>query len=182
MTKKDVRIQGGPRIVLPNGINGFNWNYNLRTREESTVGGKVVQVLGVDINGLVITAEIGSGGAKALRTLARQATELIQWQVEHDRPARVTYPRDGYDFYAFLKSVSIRDSVDNVAYPVTLNFEVDEDVNKIATKQSMTQELSRIRDGIGYRKNQYNDVKSKGDGAPSKNTAGQGGKTTNGML
>ena len=180
---KNIRIQGGPRVDLPNGINSFTWKSNLRTSEESTVGGRVIQILGVDITGLTITAEIGSGGAKALRRLASQAAALIEWHVSSDRAARVTYPREGYDFYAFLKSVTIKDSVDNITYPVALNFEVDEDVNNIATKAAMGQELARLRDGIGYRKNSYNDLEYKGGGKSGPtNRAGGGGVTTNGRL
>lgn len=179
---KNVRIVGGPRVELPNGINSFSWQYNLRTSEESTVGGKVVQILGVDINGLTISAELG-GGEGSLRKLARQAGELIQWQVTTGRPAHVQYPREGYSFNAFLKSVSIRDSVDNVTYPVSLNFVVDEDLNYIVTKELMGQELARIKNGIGYSKNIYNNVSSKGNGGGSTSgAADQGGKGTNGKL
>lgn len=179
---KNIRIVGGPRVSLPNGINSFSWQYNLRTSEESTVGGKVVQILGVDINGLTISADLGGDG-DTLRTFARQVGELIEWQVKTGRPAHVTYPRQGYSFNAFLKSASIRDSLDNITYPVSLSFAVDEDLNHIVTKELMGQALSWIKDGIGYTKNRYNDLNYKSGGTNgAENKAGKGGKTTNGQL
>lgn len=165
-------IIGGPYpIQLPNGINSFTWGYQLRTIVEETIGGKVTQVLGVNITSATITAEIGSGGYPALKRISQAARDLIIWQSETRKPVKLAYPKRKYSFMAFLKAVNIKDSLDNVTFPITFLFEIDEDVSGIASATSFQAEINRLQEGVGYKRNQYNDP----DFKPQSSTPG--GKT-----
>jgi hypothetical protein len=152
-------IEGGPQgkfffRVDPTAI---NWSYKLNTSEEQTYGGKVIQLLGVSLGTLSISLESGSGRREELRRVLYYFKDLALWQKGTGRTVKFYYPPRKYSLRVVFKSVNFTDNLQNVTFPYQLNFLVEEDLNGLITKKTLSAELNKIADGIGYIKSIYND-------------------------
>lgn len=149
-------IRGGPVNITLNGIESIDWTYNLRTYVTDTVGGKVVQILGVDISDVKVQSQLGSGAKQELMDLVKRVRQIILWHSRERKHVTVTYPARNYKFTAYLESVTFKESLDDITYPFTLLLAVDEDINGNIKTTTISKELRRLSEGIGYEENEYN--------------------------
>jgi len=150
-------ITGGPSDfhfrIDPNLI---TWQYRLNTHVDETYGGKVIQLLSISIVNLTIQADSGNGGRDYLRKVITFARELLLWQKNNpDKTISFLYSPRGYHFVVHLTQLNFSDSLDNITFPYSFNFNVNEDVNGIATDKVMSAELARLQEGIGFKLSTY---------------------------
>lgn len=163
----------------------IHWTYSLNTNVEATYGGQVVQILSAKIDGLSVTASSGSGRWEYYYSLVKFCRDLLFDQKDTGEPAIFTFPPRGWQLKVYLTNFPFTDNWQNVAYPFTLRFKVQEDVNGVMSSDSITSELNKVREGIGYERNDYNyppavdeDVNNKvqeGTSDEVKDILGQGG-------
>lgn len=144
-------LTGGPRTfsfrVNPNKI---SLSYNLRTSTQNTYAGKVIQILGINIEGLTVTSDAGRGGRKHLRKVLLYCRDLVKWQKNNESPVTFNFPSQKIKLKVFLKSFTLNDRIENDTFPFTLDFVVQEDVSGVVTKNTLADELGRLAEGIGY--------------------------------
>jgi hypothetical protein len=136
--------------------NAVTWTYNLNTKVEETYGGRVVQLLSIRLGDLVVESNSGSGGWPYLKSLIDFCRDVMFQQKETGKPAVFTYPTKGWELEVFLANLPYSDSVESAHFPFRLRFKIQEDVSGVMSSDSMTSELNKIRDGIGYERNDYN--------------------------
>jgi hypothetical protein len=131
------------------------WNYSLITAVENTYGGRVVQILGAKIDDLVVTVECGRGGWDYLNQVVGFMREMIAEQ-RKGVPGTFSYTTRDWRLKVFALSVPFQDSVTATTREIELRFKVQEDVSGVQTSISLSSELGRLKDGIGFTKNEYN--------------------------
>lgn len=134
----------------------IKWFYGLNTKVEQTYGGQVVQILSAKIDALEVTADSGNGRWNHLYSLLTFCRDLLFDQKNTGEPAVFSFPPRGWTLKVFLSNFPYTDSWQNVTYPFTLRFKVQEDVTGVLSSETISSELSRIREGIGYERNEYN--------------------------
>ena len=134
----------------------INWGYNLRTHNDDTYGGKVVQILGTELTTLSITTVAGAGGIDYVNSLMKFFRDMCLWQQDTQNLATFSYPFKNYFLNVWGLTISYSDQVGNVVYPVSMTFNIQDDINKELSKVAMTAELSRLVEGVGYTKSIYN--------------------------
>ena len=147
---------GGRSFRLRCDPHSIAWSYTLNTKIDETYGGRVVQILSVRLGDLTIQSRMGRGRWEALNELIMFCRDVMFQQKDTGEPALLSYPTKGWAVKVFLSNVPFADQATNVSYPYSLRFKVQEDVNGVLSADSMTSELNRIRDGIGYERNDYN--------------------------
>lgn len=151
------QISGGPRNfrfrVVPNSI---EWEYRLNTRSEDTYGGRVVQLLSTNVDTLKIQVDSGRGGMKYLWDSVNFFKDLALWQRDNNKTVRFQYPARKFDFLVYFQSMDWSDALNNVLLPYTVQFQVEEELGQIVQKRVITNELTRLAEGIGYVKNEFN--------------------------
>ena len=150
-------ITGGPNDfhfrIDPNLI---TWQYKLNTHVDETYGGKVIQLLSVSITNLTIQSDSGRGGRDYLKKVITFTRDLLLWQKENpDKVVKFVYSPRGYNFTVHLTGLSMSDSLDNITFPYSFNFNVNEDVSGIATDKVMSAELARLQEGVGFKLSKY---------------------------
>jgi hypothetical protein len=145
--------------ILRNDPNSIEWQYNLITKQEDTYGGRVIQLLGVNIQGLTVQAEAGSGGPEYRRRLALFFRDLLIHQRDTASPATFSYPKRKFKFHVYVSSFQyVRALTEQPSRPFQIQFQVVEELGNTITKSIMSKELQRLNEGIGWAVSQYNDV------------------------
>lgn len=132
------------------------WSYNLNTAVENTYGGRVVQILGANIEDLVVKVECGRGGWPYLRQVVGFMRDMINDQRAKADPGLFTYTTRNWRLKVWAASVPFQDSVTATTREIELRFKVQEDVSGVQTSMSIASELKRLQDGVGFKKNEYN--------------------------
>lgn len=136
--------------------NRVSWSYNLNTKVDETYGGRVVQLLSVNLDSLTIEVDSGRGGWQYLSSVNRFCRDVMMLQKETGEPAVFSMPSRGWEMKVYLAVLPFADDVENVKYSFTLRFKIQEDVSGVISSDSMNSELNKIREGIGYERNDYN--------------------------
>lgn len=159
-----VTISHGSRVfrfrVDPTAV---SWTYNLNTKVEETYGGRVVQILSIRLGDLTVESNSGSGGWDYLKTVIDFCRDVLFQQKETGRPAVFSYPTKGWEMEVFLSNIPYADQTENTHFPFRLRFKIQEDVSGVISADSITSELDKVRDGIGYERNDYNYPSGTGD-------------------
>lgn len=151
------QIVGGPRAFRFRTVpNSFEWEYRLNTRSEDTYGGRVIQLLSVSVDTLRLQVEAGNGGLEYLWNTVKYFRELAIWQRDRNQAVRLQYPYRRYDFSVYFQGIDWGDSLQNVLTPFSVTFQVEEENSSIVQKKIITNELTRLAQGIGYTQNEYN--------------------------
>ena len=141
------------------------WSYSLNTNVEQTYGGRVVQILSTSIEDLVVKVDCGRGGWGYLNHVVDFLREMMIEQRESGGTTGVfAYTTRRWYMKVYALSVPFQDQVTAVNRELELRFKVMEDLNGQISQLSMSAELARLQDGIGFRKSQYNDPKLIGRG------------------
>ena len=133
--------------------NSVEWNYRHHTHVQDTLGGRVVQLLGVSVEGMTIRGDAGAGidGRKKLQKLASRIGYIMQTiHVERQNPVYFKVPSRDWKFRVYITSAPrLGWDSQTLTYPYELQFQVIEDLG-IATRDSLHGELDRLKRGIGY--------------------------------
>lgn len=133
------------------------WSYSLNTHVEQTYGGRVVQILGTKIEDLVIKIDCGRGGWTYLNQVVDFLREMMMEQRKNGgTTGTFTYTTRNWRLKVYALSVPFQDAVTATTRELEIRFKVAEDVTGAISKLSLDTELARLRDGIGFTKNQYN--------------------------
>lgn len=135
--------------------NEITWSYRLNTKVENTYGGRVVQVLSTNIDDLVVKVDCGRGGWPYLMKVCQYFRDLLVEQRKGE-PASFRYTTRGWHMNVYAVSIPFQDQVDATVRELTLNFKVQEDVSGVVSGQTLSAELKKVHDGIGFRLSDYN--------------------------
>lgn len=151
---------GQPFRIDPTSI---SWPFRVKTREQNTVGGRVVQVLGADLGDMTVSGTFGVGGwQEQLRFLRRM--EAVGDRVADpatSSPERFLWPGKGWDFLVYLKSFSegggnsIDMRVENIVPRWTIVLHIVED-NVGLRRVAQDVFISRLSAGLGWQQTKYN--------------------------
>lgn len=143
-----------------------SWNFNVRTSATSTIGGKVIQVLGVDVSDMTVTGSFGKGGRVEQQQFLDWAIARTKSQTEQDKAiVRFRLPDKGWDFGVKIKSLtesSSRRSVDlqttNINPSFTLTLHVEDDLQNITELKRAAQAayVAELSQGVGWKRTEYN--------------------------
>lgn len=152
-----VTITHGGRIFrFRTDPTGITWTYNLNVNVDETYGGRVVQLLSIRLGDLVVEASSGAARWDYYKDLIDFCRNVVFDQKETGEPAIFSYPTKGYELKVFLSNIPYSDEVGNTHFPFRLRFKIQEDVSGVISSESMGSELDKVRDGIGYERNDYN--------------------------
>lgn len=136
--------------------NEFSWSYNLIKRVDQTYGGRVIQLLGCNIGDFTIKAEAGNGRWEYMQKMVVFLRDVMMAQ-RNGVPATFEYTTRGWKLRCFVSSFPFQDEYTAVARPFEIQFKVQEDISGLMSKNSLRAELQRMKDGIGWSRNQFND-------------------------
>jgi len=132
---------------FPFNINTLNWNYQLNTQSYSTIGGRVTQILSVQITTMVIQGDAGS--RKNILEMYSNYRAIQDSQTQYKIPANFSVPSRGLSFDVWLENFQIGYGVTTVAYPYTIAMEVHQDISNIAANATITDALARVVNNNG---------------------------------
>ncbi|AEQ21030.1 conserved hypothetical protein [Rhodococcus phage E3] len=135
--------------------NSIRWTYTVNTKVDETYGGRVIQILSVKVENLTVTADCGMGGWPYMMEVATQFRDLLVNQ-RGGAPAVFSYAPRGYKLGCYATAMPFKDAWDAVAREFTMTFKVQEDISGLVTSSSMSAELARLKEGIGFERNGYN--------------------------
>lgn len=136
------------------------WSYTLNTNVEQTYGGRVVQILSTRIEDLIVKVDCGRGGWEYLTQIVDFIRQMMIDQREGGgTPGTFSYTTRRWNMKVYSLSVPFQDQVTAVNRELELRFKVLEDLNGEISQLSMSSELARLQEGIGFRKSGYNDPK-----------------------
>jgi hypothetical protein len=148
-------------------------SFSVRSNSIETIGGRVVQIYGVQWNDLIIVGSFGKGAARAfganpfqdqrefldrMKAIGDRQSELIT----QSEPQKFIWPEQGWNFRVYLKEYTdtrgnkpIQRSPDEVNPKWQLTFFVVED-NANLTQGIADDFLARLAKGLGWKQTEYN--------------------------
>lgn len=147
-----------------------SWGYRLRTKSTDTYGGRVIQILGsqveqMSIRGYVRPLKGPVEGAFENRFLAMERFEqdvkaIMDAQAQSKMPSELVYPPLGWGvderilvYVTGFSNVKYDDSVSAFSYD--LKMDVDSGFDEVV-ESALTYGLEDIPDGVRWYRNQYN--------------------------
>lgn len=151
----------------------MKWAYKLNVNSTDTLGGRVIQLLSVNIQS--VTWEGEAGTKEKLVALTNRISDVMNKHVDTQRAVRLEVPTRGWVMDVYVRSMpGIGWKVDTVAYPYRLIFEVVDDYGTISG-QLLSRELARLAEGIGYDPAWHGGIPvSATQGTPKANGSGNG--------
>jgi hypothetical protein len=146
---KTLRFRTNPNEVW--------WSYRLNTAVEQTYGGRVVQILSASIDDLVFKIDCGRGGWPYLMSVVEFLKQMmIDQRKDGGQTATFEYTTRQWRMEVYALSVPFQDTVSATTRELELRFKVQEDISGVQTSLAMSSELSRLQNGIGWKKGKYN--------------------------
>jgi hypothetical protein len=134
------------------------WSYTLNTNVEQTYGGRVVQILSTRIEDLIVKVDCGRGGWEYLNQIVDFLRQMMIDQRESGgTPGTFSYTTRRWNMKVYGLSVPFQDQVTAVNRELELRFKVLEDLNGEISQLTMSKELARLQEGVGFFKSGYND-------------------------
>jgi hypothetical protein len=193
-------LAGVPFRVNPSSA---SWDYTVKTAEAVTIGGTVIQVLGVDLGDMTIQGDFGSehrdlggnlvgGWPEQDRFLARMK-KIAQAQASHPEVGgvRFMFPEKGWDYMVYLRGYTEIGATDavmaanenfNPTWQLRLFIIEDNSPIKAVQNTALLQYMTRISAGLGWQQSKYNGPISDSDVATFVQTYGQGTTTVKDLL
>ena len=168
---------GGRTLRFRTNPNSILWTYNLNTKVEETYGGRVVQILSCNVDELIVTADCGLGGMEYMYEVAIFFRNLLIDQKNDGEPAVFEYTGRNWILKCFATAFPFKDSVTEVVREFEMRFKVQEDVSGVLTEAALTEEITRLQEGIGFARGKYNDPEF---GIEDKKLQGTVGESTQG--
>jgi hypothetical protein len=150
----------------------ISWSYQMKTAQQRTIGGSVVQVIGVNLGDMTLSGSFGQGNRARGDTEGWQAQERLRKQIQTwtdeaiessgAKPLRFLFPLYKWDFQVFVKNFTSPDgetvhhnnAIINPKWQLTLF--VVSDSTGVVVKGIKDSYLSRLMTGIGWKQTQYN--------------------------
>lgn len=133
---------------LPFNPNSVSWGYRINTSTQDTLGGRVVQLLSTRVDSMSFEAD--AGNRSNLLSIYDHVGDVMDKQVETERPVKLTVPSRGWVFDVFVTGMpAMRFDVRTVTFGYRLDLEVYEDYGSIS-KVVTSKELERLSADIGY--------------------------------
>lgn len=147
---------GGRFLRFRANPNEFSWSYNLIKRVDQTYGGRVIQLLGCNIGDFTIKADAGKGRWEYMQKMISFLRDIMVAQ-RNGVPATFEYTTRGWKLRAFVAAIPFQDEYTAVARPFEIQLKVQEDISGLMTKNFLSAELRRMKDGVGWSRSQFND-------------------------
>lgn len=136
-------------LVIPIRPYTAQWGYQQNINSRDTIGGRVVQLLSVQVTDLQIESVAAS--RRELQRIATGIKRIMAYHVDTSLPAYYIVPSRNWKFRVFVRSMpQIGWQVETVAYPYSLTMAIQEDITGVKSKHILTTELTRLAEGIGY--------------------------------
>lgn len=140
---------GGTRLVLPVNPYSAMWSYDHNTTSTDTLGGRVIQLLSVQVTDVNVSTV--AGGRRELQRMADGVREIMNYHIQTSLPAKFVVPSRAWSFSVFIRAMpQIGWDVAATTYPYQLTMAIVEDLTGVKTKQIERAALARLADGIGY--------------------------------
>jgi hypothetical protein len=146
---------GSKQLVFRTNPNSIMWSYKLNTIVENTYGGRVVQVLSTSMQDLKVIIECGIGGWDYAMKVAEFMRNMLVDQ-RNGEPGIFEYTTRHWQLKVFAVSIPFQDRVTETTREIALTFKIQEDISGVVTKQTVSAELAKLKDGIGFSHNQFN--------------------------
>lgn len=156
-------LNGRPFRIDPTSI---EWAYTIKTAVIETVGGRVVQIFGTDIDDMTVMGTFGVGGWQEQIDFLNVASQWAEGVANNPTgpPMRFIYPPNGWDFLVYLRAFSQAGGasvvMDNMtpAPPWMLTLFVIEDNTGLRPVKDAAIEayITRLSQGIGWKQTEYN--------------------------
>jgi len=127
---------------FPFNIDSLTWNYVLNTQSFSTIGGRVTQLLSVQITTMTVQGEAGS--RPNLINLYQNFKTIQDNQNQNKVSTTFAVPSKGITQRVWLEQMQLGWDITTVTYPYFINFEADYDISGIATNAATANALSHI--------------------------------------
>src|SRR3954462_3750322 len=150
-------IQAQPTLRLRVDPEAITYNYVLNTKVEETYGGRVIQILSTTVTDLTVPCMAGKGGRQYLGQVASFFKNMMVWQRDSQNLGTFSYSPKNINLRVYAAALQIEDSTGNIAFPFVMQFKVMEDISGQAAGNAVDAEINKLKDGVGYRRNQYND-------------------------
>lgn len=123
---------------------------------DNTYGGKVIQILSVQIQTMSIPIVSGAGGRAYMMSVFNFFRDMMIWQRDTGKPGTFTYTPRNYNLQIYASNLKLEDNLQNVIYPVTMTFNVQSDLAGVVKDQIISAEIAHLQQGIGYTENSFN--------------------------
>lgn len=144
---KDVVTLDG--IEFPYSLDSLQWSYKLRTSSQDTLGGRVVQLLGMQAESLTISGKAGS--YNKLKSLAGEVVKIMKKHISTGNAVDLIIPSRDLKFSVYVQSMpSFEKTLQSVSYPYSLNLKVQHSEVDIRSNVVLGAALSRLFQGVGY--------------------------------
>lgn len=144
-------VAGGFTLFLPVNPYSAQWDYQENTMSYDTIGGRVVQLLSVQIGGVSVTSVAGS--RSELQRVAEGVRTVMDYHIKTSRPASFRVPSRAWDFLVYLQAMpQVGWDVAATTYPYQLQMAVEDDIGGLQTHKITTNALTRLAENIGYKK------------------------------
>lgn len=142
-------VAGDFHLTLPVNVYTANWGYQENTVSMDTIGGRVVQLLSVQVTDLTI--ETVAGSRRELQRMADGISTIMKYHIKTSRPASFKVPSRKWNFQVYVSAMpQMGWDYTATTYPYSLTMAVQDDLTGIKTKQINVQALNRLSKGIGY--------------------------------
>lgn len=131
-----------------------SWSYREIIKPFDTLGGRVLQLLAVEVGGMTVS---GQAGTRAdLQRFADSMAKIMRYHVASGgNSVSLKVPSRGWDFDVYVAKVpNIGWDAKTVSYPWTLNLKVEQDLG-IVTETILNAELDALAKEIGYSENYH---------------------------
>lgn len=147
--------------------NSVWWSYRLNTFEEPTYGGRVIQILSTSIEDLVVKVDCGRGGWPYLKQVVDFLKTMMIDQRQHGGiTGEFSYTTRNWRLKVYALTVPFQDQVTATTRELEVRFKVQEDVSGVLEQVSLSSEIERLQDGMGFRKSEFNDPNLAGHNTP----------------
>jgi hypothetical protein len=125
-----------------------NWGFKENVAIKETIGGRVIQVLSVQVQQMIFQGMAGT--RRELQRLALNIDKIMTYNINYRRPVRLTIPSRKWDFLVYPQGLPrIGWDITTVPHPFELTLAVEEDFG-IVTDQILQHEIDRLAKDIGY--------------------------------
>lgn len=147
------------------------WNFETKSNDFASVGGKVIQIYGTKISDMIVEGEFGLGGWQQQLDFLQRMKDLASAQARAGKvsnsqipPARFSYPPRKWDFLVYLKAYdnprggkAVRHHNEEVNPAWRLTLFIVEDMSELGVKKvAQDAYVSRLSQGLGWKRSLYN--------------------------
>ena len=143
---------------FPININSITWQYTLNSQSMDTIGGRVIQLLSVQVSTMQVTGETGGasstrtrgGGRRALLELYAQFKQGQDDQNLYKKSLTLSVPSAGITQAVWLQEMQIGWDYTTASYPYQMMFQVEQDFSTTATQAATSAALDQLQKGVGF--------------------------------